>query len=244
MGNVNEPRYRISDQVAELHVSSSDNFEDMTQGAVVLSYGNSLIYEKDFQLLEPRGWINDTIVGFALEYFATEQFKDISKDVYLIAPQVSQFLKLYQGNDKKEIDDILESLDLQNKKFIIVPVNDGMSTDSISGTHWTILVYSKSHRKIVHLDSFGTYNSKHARNVKGKIGLHLEAFQRLEIIYASCPQQTNYDDCGLFAICVAEEICKNIRNGKSDFFSVSFSPEHAADTRVRLKQIILSLGKR
>ena len=67
MGNVNEPCEREAAQVTELHGSSRDVFEDMTQGAVVLSYGDSLIYEKDFQLLKPRGWINDTIVGFALE---------------------------------------------------------------------------------------------------------------------------------------------------------------------------------
>ena len=40
------------------------------------------------------------------------------------------------GRSNEEISEFLKPLDLSKKKYIIVPVNDSMSGDSIGGTHW------------------------------------------------------------------------------------------------------------
>ena len=37
------------------------------RGPLVLSYENSCLYAADVKLLEPRGWINDEVVGFVFE---------------------------------------------------------------------------------------------------------------------------------------------------------------------------------
>ena len=42
--------------------------ESNDHGRLVLSYENSCLHEADVKLLEPRGWINDEIVGFVFEW--------------------------------------------------------------------------------------------------------------------------------------------------------------------------------
>jgi len=74
-------------------------FGEMDEADIVLSYENSLLYKDDVRLLEPPGWINDSIIEFVFEYFANEQFEEMSEDICFIAPQVSQFLKLCEGTN-------------------------------------------------------------------------------------------------------------------------------------------------
>eukprot|EP00112_Aurelia_sp_Birch-Aquarium-sp1_P009493 Seg2080.4 transcript_id=Seg2080.4/GoldUCD/mRNA.D3Y31 product="Sentrin-specific protease 8" protein_id=Seg2080.4/GoldUCD/D3Y31 len=226
----------MGNQVSELDAMAG-------QGKIVLSYGDCLLRESDLRLLDKGGWINDKIIGFAFEYFSTEKFKLISKDICFIAPEVSQFLKLTQGNNKEELEIFLEPLKLAEKRFIIVPVNDSTSVDSPGGSHWSTLVFSKEHGKLVHLDSFGGYNSKHAIALQMKIGSHLKPFKETSMIKVNCPQQQNYSDCGIYAICFAEEVCTLISNNNCDIFDVKFDESHISRTRERLKNIILLLSK-
>ena len=48
-------------------ISSTIGSDEMDNGEIVLSYGDSLLYEADVRLLEPRGWINDSIIAFVFE---------------------------------------------------------------------------------------------------------------------------------------------------------------------------------
>ena len=43
-------------------------FGEMDEADIVLSYENSLLYKDDVRLLEPPGWINDSIIEFVFEW--------------------------------------------------------------------------------------------------------------------------------------------------------------------------------
>jgi len=145
------------------------------------------------------------------------------------------------GRTEKEICDFLEPLDLPDMKFIIVPVNNSVSHYHMGGTHWSTMVYSKECGKIFYLDSLGDYNKSHAVKVQRKIGIHLQAFKDAPIESVPCPQQTNSYDCGMYAICYAEEICKGLKEKRKDFYNVDFTAEHATGTRERIRRLIFSL---
>ena len=52
---------------SKLSYTYTHDNNEMNEDAIVLSYEDSLLYQADVKLLEPGGWINDKIVGFAFE---------------------------------------------------------------------------------------------------------------------------------------------------------------------------------
>lgn len=68
----------------------------------VLSYGDILLRERDVQTLRPRCWLNDSILEFFLSYLAEEVLsEDDRKNVVLVGPSVTFWLRLCQGDDLK-----------------------------------------------------------------------------------------------------------------------------------------------
>ena len=49
---------------------------------------------------------------------------------------ISASILTLTGSSNEEISELLKPLDLSNKKYVIVPVNDSVSAISIGGTHW------------------------------------------------------------------------------------------------------------
>ena len=51
-------------------------------------------------------------------------------------------------------------------------------------------------------------------------------------------------DCGLYALCFAEEVCNGLLKKREDFYNVNFNAAHAANTRKRIKETIHRLAQR
>ena len=51
-------------------------------------------------------------------------------------------------------------------------------------------------------------------------------------------------DCGLYALCFAEEVCNGLLKKRGDFYNVSFDAGHAASTRERIKETIHRLAQK
>uniref|UniRef100_A0A8B9UB62 SUMO peptidase family member, NEDD8 specific n=1 Tax=Anas zonorhyncha TaxID=75864 RepID=A0A8B9UB62_9AVES len=117
---------------------------------VVLSYMDSLLRQSDLALLEPPNWLNDHIIGFAFEYFASDQFQEFSDQVCFISPEVAQFIKC--ALSQEEIAIFLQPLDLLHKKLVFLPINDN-SNQAAGGTHWSLLVYFRDKKCFAHYDS-------------------------------------------------------------------------------------------
>ena len=51
-------------------------------------------------------------------------------------------------------------------------------------------------------------------------------------------------DCGLYALCFAEEVCNGLLKKREDFYNVSFDAGHAASARERIKETIHRLAQK
>lgn len=64
-------------------------------GKVVLSYGDSLIRQSEMSILKnPRGWLNDVLLSFYLEYLESNCSPPLKGHVKCYAATICQFIKL------------------------------------------------------------------------------------------------------------------------------------------------------
>ena len=209
---------------------------------VVLSYMDSLLRQSDVSLLDPPGWLNDHVIGFAFEYFANSQFHDCSDHVCFISPEVTQFIKC-TGNPA-EIAMFLEPLDLPNKRVIFLAINDN-SNHAAGGTHWSLLVYLQDKNGFFHYDSYGSSNSFHAKQVAEK----LEAFlgrkgNKLAFVEEKAPAQQNSYDCGMYVICNTEALCQNFFRQQPESLLQLLTPTYITEKREEWKDLTARLAKK
>ena len=165
---------------------------------VVLSYHNSLLRKSDVDLLSGPHWLNDQLIGFWLEYLENKP-ELVNDSICLLSPEVVQLIKLGTQDDSSML---LESLNINSKKLIVLPVNDSTSVDQPGGTHWSLLVYDCLKKQFYHLDSMGGGNYHHAK----KIARNMNLVSTTEIIELECTQQRNSWDCGVFVCCHVEHL--------------------------------------
>ncbi|KAJ7331229.1 hypothetical protein OS493_020011 [Desmophyllum pertusum] len=195
----------------------------------------------DLSLLEEGRWLNDRLIGFVFDYFTHNQFKQISDDVVFISPDVTQFLKLGQGI---EIGIFLEPLNLPSQKLIFFAVNDNDSKLSAGGSHWSLLMYNRQTNCFHHYDSFSCCNTSAARSLARNVEPFLTAKQSPSFVEDRCPQQQNSYDCGVYVICVTEELCKNFLGNTETSLIDKISAEDIRRKRKTLKELILDLGQK
>ncbi|XP_012282015.1 sentrin-specific protease 8-like [Orussus abietinus] len=170
---------------------------------VILSYYDYLIRQRDVDLLQGPRWLNDTILGFYFEYLNRTSS---SKDIFFISPELTQLLKMTGPEDYSAF---LDPLDISQCKILCFALNDCSSKDSVGGSHWSLLVFSRREEKCFHFDSSKGMNQRIARLFSKKIirySLDKEADNYVE---SDCPQQDNGYDCGLFVLCFADLISKS-----------------------------------
>ena len=155
----------------------------MEMDPIVLSYHNSLLRKSDVTLLDEPNWLNDNVIGFYFEwvwcsrsqnlhifytvchfnitrYLEYEVFKEHADKVCFITPDVTQFIKLYEGevtdlhdlgalisfypvrhwffSPGPELGIFLEPLSLDKKDVVILAVNDNSSSKHAGGSHWWV----------------------------------------------------------------------------------------------------------
>ncbi|XP_036625519.1 sentrin-specific protease 8 [Trichosurus vulpecula] len=209
---------------------------------VVLSYMDSLLRESDVSLLDPPSWLNDHIIGFAFEYFASDQFHDCSDQVCFISPEVTQFIKC--TTSPEEITMFLQPLDLPHKRVIFLPINNN-SNQAAGGTHWSLLVYLQDKNRFSHYDSHSRSNSVHARQVAGK----LEAFlgkrgDKVAFVEEKAPAQQNSYDCGMYVICNTEALCQGFFKGQPEPRLQHLTPMYITRKRAEWKDLISKLARK
>ncbi|XP_077450503.1 sentrin-specific protease 8 [Stigmatopora argus] len=173
---------------------------------VVLSYQDSLLRRSDVTLLEGPHWLNDQIIGFAFEYFATERVGVLGESVVFVSPQVTQFIKC--ASCPEELAMFLDPLDLPSRCWIFLAVNDN-SEQSAGGSHWSLLVYHHKSNHFSHYDSQNGSNSPHARRIASKLEPVLGAGKKATFVDEPSPEQQNSYDCGMYVICIAEALCED-----------------------------------
>lgn len=168
---------------------------------VVLSYYDTLIHESDLDLLDGPHWLNDTIIGFYLEYLEKEVYGN--HNVCFIRPEITQCLKL---SDVSEYPTFLDPLKFKQKSFAIMPLNDCENPDLPGGSHWSLLVYSKPEGTFYHLDSSKGSNHNAARTLYYKLSQYVCKTKSCEFRTLNSLQQSNSYDCGVFVLCNIDNI--------------------------------------
>ncbi|XP_060116219.1 sentrin-specific protease 8 [Heteronotia binoei] len=208
---------------------------------VVLSYMDSLLRQSDVLLLEPPCWLNDHVIGFAFEYFASEQFRDFSDHVCFIGPEVAQFIKC--AISQEEMGLFLEPLNLPQKKAVFLAINDN-SSQAAGGTHWSLLVYFREKNCFAHYDSHTRSNSIHARQVAGKLEAFLGKRGKASFVEEKAPAQQNSYDCGMYVICNAEALCRAHFQAQQEPILQLLTPSYITQKRKEWKELIAKLSRK
>ncbi|KAJ2829559.1 hypothetical protein GGI24_002109 [Coemansia furcata] len=95
---------------------------------------------------------------------------------------------------------------MHTKELIFIPINNSNSfvhVEGGSGSHWSLLVYTKRVNPTYHYyDSMANVNYQYALAVKSKMDAILFGANSRgpPMVTHSCPQQENGSDCGIFVI--------------------------------------------
>ncbi|KAI9330669.1 hypothetical protein DFJ73DRAFT_88381 [Zopfochytrium polystomum] len=71
-------------------------------------------------------------------------------------------------SDPTHIESALGGLNLQKSDFVFIPVNDN-EQNTAGGSHWSLLIYSRSANCYYYYDSMGRANYEVAKRTKKKL---------------------------------------------------------------------------
>ena len=171
---------------------------------IILSYHDSLIRSTDYNLLFSREWINDNIIEFWFEYMNNHLFKNYQEHLLCIGPSMSHLIKFTELQD---VQTILQPLQIENKKLLLMPINDNSYSEAAGGSHWSLLVLYVPTRTFEHYDSsMYSNNICHAKQVASKLNKLLHG-NSLDLVIMQCSQQEDSYNCGIHLICNSKAVC-------------------------------------
>ncbi|XP_001605290.1 sentrin-specific protease 8 [Nasonia vitripennis] len=179
-------------------MSKSQNKEN----DLILSYHDCILRRDDVNLLNGPYWLNDAVIGFYFEYLG-QKYIEASSKLLFISPELTQLLKL---TDPHEYPIFLDPIEAKKKEFIFFPVNDCNSRNTAGGSHWSLMVFSKTERTCFYFDSSYGLNTSVARDFSKGVMSYLLDKGTGQFVEVNCPQQENGYDCGLFVLCYADII--------------------------------------
>lgn len=170
--------------------------------SVCLSYHNSLLHPEDVDLLRGPFWLNDLLISFYLEYLEHDLFRAHSERLLFVSPEVTQCMKLVSAS---ETSIFLDPLGAACKPFIFFPINDHQQSDTVGGSHWSLLVFSRPDQRFYSADSAGASNRRatltFVQNVHGALETGAESQQQQPMVQPlRCVQQANGYDCGVHVL--------------------------------------------
>ncbi len=140
------------------------------------------MYQRDVDMFQPNNWLNDSCISYSFRKI--EDKLDLSShvcDVILMDPALMSFMMI-QATDDEDNEELASSLNVANKTWLIVPVNDN-SSFSDSSTHWSLLVCHIPSGSMYSFDSHRNSNrqstAKTATRVCKLLGRSVNAFQRI-----------------------------------------------------------------
>lgn len=172
---------------------------------VVLNFHESLLRKSDVKLLMGPYWLNDQIISFYFEYLEKIIFSNENRLLF-ISPEVTQCIKIIP---QSEINIFLEPLKADEKLFIFFALNNNEDGNSVGGSHWSLLVFSRPENKFYHYDSMNSFNLE---NCKYLVKVLKSALNCIEADFENvkCLQQNNGYDCGIHVICNVDVISSHV----------------------------------
>lgn len=108
---------------------------------ILVSYHDSIVRSSNLKTLGDSNWLDDNIITFAFEYLQYDsKFTKNKENVFVfVTPPVVQLLKM---SDDSFAEQLLQSIDFLDKKFLILPINDNKQVTVFGGSHWSLLILS------------------------------------------------------------------------------------------------------
>lgn len=148
-------------------------------------------------------WLTDNTIHKYFEML-TDKLK-LDACFHIFNPIISHALKSVH-----DYNHFLDYLDLKNKKYLIIPINDAQELEKNGGSHWSLLVLIMQESTFYYLDSSGNHNIQHAKIVMKKLTTYLgPQLVEPKLIVLECAQQINSYDCGIYVIMTVEELLVN-----------------------------------
>lgn len=186
---------------------------------MLLTRGDAQLSEADMGLLQPGRWLNDQLIAYFFEGFATSS----QGSVLLLQPFVTYMASVLQDSDQlremlavpsqRGATSLLEQMG--ERQLILMPINDKTDPDQHEGGgHWSLLVFRRggdgTPPRYEHYDSCSNANASHARAAAGTLAKLLQPHSRgltLKLVAMNSPQQANGFDCGVYVLATAELLC-------------------------------------
>lgn len=197
-----------------------------------LSYNNIYLTKEDYKCFEDHNQLNDMCISFYFEYLYSCLYKEIKNKILLIDPVIVS--SIYFDDSIPDLYEILLPLEMNNKDFIFLPINDNTNKFSYGGgTHWALLVYIKHDNFFIYLDSTNgkinliqTIADKFLSilnySTNNEEAADLNATIKFPIIEK---KQFNSYDCGMFVLEYTEVILKLIQKGKMKYDEFDFTKD-------------------
>lgn len=186
--------------------------------------GDIVLTVDDVDTLATRTWLNDQVIAFQLERL--HRAIGSPADLLILEPSLSFTASMVP--DSASLGAMLSvprhkggstlADELAAASLVLLPVNNNTDADVAGGgSHWSLLVYrrrrtgpdSSGPSRFEHYDSCGNANGAFAKDVALKLIPLLQPADRgltLKLVSMTIPQQTNGFDCGVHALCIAEEL--------------------------------------
>jgi len=218
----------------------------MSFGKLILDYFDSLIRESEIEILKTNQWLNDAVIGFYFEYLSNHSHDKIA----FYGPAVTQLLKMLPDID--EVKSVFGEIP-ESTLYCLWPVNDSSDVEKgSSGSHWSLLVFSRPDNKFLHFDSLVGRNEDAARKLYGRVSPLIGASSSFHPV-EECIAQDNGRDCGLHVLGNAKLIKEFTNSNKKAEGQDSpllwknglttVNPKQADGMRGELLQLIKSLSQ-
>lgn len=149
-------------------------------------------------------WFNDSVINTFSKILNLRRKDCYIADTFLI----SQLSKRKLSNRQ------LSKIDYKSRKLFFMPVN-------VNGNHWVLYVLSPNDKSVKFYNSFENMNTKKQIPYENIIKQFLNTIDpdvNYIITTPKCPQQENYNDCGVFVCMFIDTLI-----GKSDIITIEAS---------------------
>ncbi|KAI9244851.1 hypothetical protein BDA99DRAFT_472460 [Phascolomyces articulosus] len=184
---------------------------------MLLHYHDVVIHEHDYETLEDKQWMNDTILAFHQEYLDRNVIPDSAK-ILLLRPGMVELIVHIQ--DVTYISSALPP-NLNHYDALFIPVSDSRPHAGFSGSHWSLLVFLKRSHAFYYYDSMGESNIAAARlTARRMIAILGYANQPPRFIHMNTPHQANSADCGAYVIAITDNLVQRMISSSSSGLTV------------------------
>lgn len=145
-----------------------------------------------------KEWLTDESITLYVDLLNNRLLKH--HDVYILPPLIVQAVKCVES-----YAEYLEHHELDQKNFLLMPLNNSKKLKEAGGSHWSTLIYNKATALFYHYDSIKGHNLSVAKDVARKILSYTTGQDVVpKVIEIDGPLQKNGYDCGVFMLSAIE----------------------------------------